>query len=342
LRWSEGGHSGHKESRDRSLRLTEMQTPIDSKSLELEHCLDESRSGLTILNGGYRVTNLIYRGTWSDVYSAITVESDASICLKAIPVRRLRPNRMLHRELWFHRNFLNAPPTIVTIKDWFFDFQRSASVCLVMDLCEFTLADFVYSVSRTNVKRVDSREISRFMSDMIISLTFLETNRIVHRDIHTKNILWSSKGTQGTWKLSDFGSCCIADDTAGLNTHCGNLVYSSPESIKGDEITTKSDVWSLGCCIFECLTMVRPFSTVQLFKYKNTSKSKHEFPIHNSVRMMTSQRFSKYGLKIFSIVMEKMLVADPRVRSDASKIVIPELILNNSDGILASAMNSYV
>ncbi len=91
---------------------------------------------------------------------------------------------------------------------------------------------------------------------------------IVHRDLKPSNLMVSS---QGVLKLTDFGIAKDTDVTAltGANSTIGTAAYMSPEQCRGDKtLGPKSDLYSLGVCLYELLTGKKPFvgeSTIDMF-----------------------------------------------------------------------------
>lgn len=81
---------------------------------------------------------------------------------------------------------------------------------------------------------------------------------IIHRDLKPANLLLTR---EGQLKLSDFGLARDNDATALTQTgHAqGTFAYMAPEIIRGKPISHKSDLYSLGCMMFELLTGQRPF-----------------------------------------------------------------------------------
>ena len=96
------------------------------------------------------------------------------------------------------------------------------------------------------------------------TVQFAHQNLVVHRDLKPGNITVTADGTP---KLLDFGiakllNADLAGTTRDLTVAGGGAFtpeYASPEQIKGERITTASDVWSLGVLLYELLAGVRPF-----------------------------------------------------------------------------------
>src|SRR5260370_21457796 len=90
---------------------------------------------------------------------------------------------------------------------------------------------------------------------------------IIHRDLKPSNLM---RLEDGTIKLTDFGIAKDTDVTAltGANSTVGTAAYMSPEQCRGEPITSKSDLYSLGVVFFELLTGRKPFiadSPVDMF-----------------------------------------------------------------------------
>jgi serine/threonine-protein kinase len=108
---------------------------------------------------------------------------------------------------------------------------------------------------------VDAR--LRLFHTVAMTVQHAHRNLIVHRDIKPSNILVTSDGTP---KLLDFGVAKILGPGAALGappTRTGRLPmtpeYASPEQVRGDPITTASDVYSLGVLLYELLCGCRPY-----------------------------------------------------------------------------------
>jgi eukaryotic-like serine/threonine-protein kinase len=87
----------------------------------------------------------------------------------------------------------------------------------------------------------------------------LHARGIVHRDVKPSNILLDASGAAA---LSDFGLARAADSTrlTAEGQILGTPHYLAPELIEGGEASVASDVYALGCVLYECLTGAPPFA----------------------------------------------------------------------------------
>ena len=89
-------------------------------------------------------------------------------------------------------------------------------------------------------------------TEVLTGLQHLHAQNIVHRDLKLSNLLLTSDMQV---KISDFGlSVVLCSERGESGTMCGTPNYMSPEVISSSPHGLASDVWSLGCLLYECLT----------------------------------------------------------------------------------------
>ncbi|KAH8119449.1 Pkinase-domain-containing protein [Phellopilus nigrolimitatus] len=84
--------------------------------------------------------------------------------------------------------------------------------------------------------------------------------QILHRDLKPENVFLSGGNMV---KLGDFGLSKALGQTSFANTYVGTPYYMSPELIQEKSYDTKSDIWSLGCLIYELCALKPPFHEAQ-------------------------------------------------------------------------------
>ena len=118
----------------------------------------------------------------------------------------------------------------------------------------------------------EPRRVAQMLTQIGAALTFAHRNSVIHRDLKSDNILIDEEGNA---YLTDFG---IAKDLGGnegltRDNILGTPAYLSPEQIRGETATPRSDVYALGIMIYESLIGAKPFTdhtpATLLFKQLN-------------------------------------------------------------------------
>lgn len=139
-------------------------------------------------------------------------------------------------------------PNIVAIHDAVED----GEVCYVtMEYVEgTTLREFCQKDNLLPLKRV-----SEVILSVCDALDYAHRQGVIHRDIKPSNIMLDQEGAV---KISDFGIAQMTEKTVRFGIY-GTPSYMSPEQLKDEEITVRSDIFSLGCVLYELLTGKQAF-----------------------------------------------------------------------------------
>ncbi|KAG1653257.1 hypothetical protein FOA52_009202 [Chlamydomonas sp. UWO 241] len=143
-------------------------------------------------------------------------------------------------------------PNIVRCYD---TFTEANKMCIVMELC--SEGDLYGILNKKKGQQLPEETILDWFVQMCLGLKHVHDRKILHRDIKTQNVFVSSGGIL---KLGDFGvSKILASTWQMAGTSVGTPYYLSPEICQNKKYNQKSDVWSLGCVLYELATQQHAF-----------------------------------------------------------------------------------
>jgi beta-lactam-binding protein with PASTA domain/tRNA A-37 threonylcarbamoyl transferase component Bud32 len=206
-----------------------------------------------MLGGRYRVERELGRGGMAKVYKGEDTVLGRTVAIKVLAPQYADDDSFVHR---FRREAQAAArisnQTIVSV----FDTGSDDGVhFIVMEYIEGrTLADYVTGGGRIMPERAIDIAI-----DVCRALEAAHAQGVIHRDIKPGNIMLDRNGDV---KVTDFGIARVvatADTVAQTAAVLGTASYLSPEQAQGQPVDGRSDIYSLGCVIFEMVTGRAPF-----------------------------------------------------------------------------------
>jgi serine/threonine protein kinase len=217
-----------------------------------------SLAGNTVAH--YRIEEKIGEGGMGVVYRAQDTRLNREVAIKSLPDAFLSDRRRVER---FEREAkilatLNHPNMAAV-----YGLEESAGQpWLVLELVEgATLAD------RIEKGRIPLPEALRICGRIAEGLEAAHDKGIIHRDLKPANIKLTPDGKV---KILDFGLAkarrispdaegSMSDSMTGTGVILGTAPYMSPEQATGQPLDRRTDIWSFGCILFECLSGKRPF-----------------------------------------------------------------------------------
>jgi eukaryotic-like serine/threonine-protein kinase len=215
-----------------------------------------SQQGQVIFNGRYELHRRLGRGGMAEVYLARDQMLDRPVAVKVLfPALATDAGfvERFRREAQSAANLQHA--NIVSVFDWG---EANGTYFIVMEYVEgHTLAEILRDDGRVHPDRA-----AEIAADIAAALGFAHRNGVVHRDVKPGNVLVTHDGSV---KVADFGIARAISDHSDQNltktgSVMGTATYFSPEQARGAPVDPRSDLYSLGCVLYEMTTGQAPFS----------------------------------------------------------------------------------
>lgn len=145
-------------------------------------------------------------------------------------------------------------PFVVRYRD---SFCEAGVLCLIMDFCEGGELAKQIRRARRNHQRIPEEQILRWFTQAMLSLKYIHDKHILHRDLKPANFFLTKTGSL---KMGDFGIAkSMACTIAFAKTRIGTPYYLSPEVCQEKPYAWPSDMWSMGCILYEMCALQVPF-----------------------------------------------------------------------------------
>ncbi|CAD8178841.1 unnamed protein product [Paramecium octaurelia] len=207
----------------------------------------------------FQIIQELGKGSFSTVYKVKRIADGQEYALKKVKLGSLK-----YKE---KENALNEvrllasinSKYIVAYKEAFFD-DECKCLCTVMELLSGGDVYRRITQAQKGGPQFSEQEIWIALIHMILGLKTLHDQKIVHRDLKSANVFLSS---DGTFKLGDLNVSKVAKQ-GFVYTQTGTPYYASPEVWRDEPYDLKSDIWSLGCVLYEMCCLQTPFRAKEM------------------------------------------------------------------------------
>ena len=275
--------------------------------------------------GPYKLETVLGRGGMGTVYKALHTETNETLAVKVLAPAYSSDDHFRNRFESEIKALLKLDhPNIVRLIGYG---QDDNNLYFAMELVE---GQSLYQLQRDG-KPFHWREVMRIAKNIALGLRHAHDRGVIHRDMKPGNLL---KADTGIIKITDFGIAKSFGQTQNTGTNVlGTVDFMSPEQAKGQLVTAKSDLYSLGTVMYTLLSGRPPFSSNS---------------IEESMRNLTkvpAPRISRLAPDVPEVLVEliaQLLEKDPEKRVPTSLSLYHQLkqaeqsLLNSSQAATAS------
>lgn len=247
----------------------------------------------------YTVRKYLSQGNCGNVW---LVQDSATSEMRVIKIPKRRKDiQGFMEEVELHRSLTGSSFIVGFVES----FEHQGWPGMVLEACRFGSANAMLEAGRmAGKKMVEESMVAHVLLHVLLGLSYLHSNGVVHRDIKLDNVMVDDALT---FKLGDFGTARRI--TNMMTTFAGTPVYMAPEVLRRDPYNEKSDIWSLGHMLYEMCSQELLFdpSTLQ------SLVAKHDKPYKDIDRSFYSTSLSE--------TIAWMLMVDPEMRPSASELL---------------------
>jgi NIMA (never in mitosis gene a)-related kinase len=197
--------------------------------------------------GDFEFLGRLGKGCFGEVHKVRRRVDGLVYVMKQINIADLAPQDQMDAAREAHIMASVESEHVVRYYDSFLD---EGMLCIVMEYCD--RGDLQRMIKKQNGIQLPEERIWMILIQIMLGLAHLHASRILHRDIKSANVLLCSNNRV---KIGDLGVARILGSGSYFaKTVCGSPYYLSPELVQGHPYNSKSDVWSLGCILYELCT----------------------------------------------------------------------------------------
>ena len=201
----------------------------------------------------YQILEKIGKGTFGTVYKVKKYNESFLYVIKQIPLNELTEEQI--NQVNTEAKLLSLINSNFVVK-YFESFIDNYELFIVMEYCDN--GDLYHFLQEQQIKSTPLKEdlVWQIFIKITLGLSTIHKMKILHRDLKTLNIFLNKD--MGV-KIGDLGIAKQLNQGSFANTLIGTPYYISPEMCEDKPYNQKSDVWALGCILYELCTFRHPF-----------------------------------------------------------------------------------
>lgn len=227
-------------------------------------------SSKKILNN-YQIQKCIGGGSFGEVYLVKSLKDPNNYyALKQIDFNIFRNSNDYRRQVdEINILFFNSSPNLLHGVDIEYD-RLLYKLNIILDLYKGGNLENFINTYRINNKKIPSEMIWNIFKQISMGIYYLHKNNVIHRDLKPSNILLDNKDDPKNVVICDFGaSICLNENIQNCQTKIGTPYFMSPEQYDSKYYDKKTDIWSLGCILYELITLEKPFTAANICVLRN-------------------------------------------------------------------------
>ncbi|KAI8350063.1 kinase-like domain-containing protein [Mortierella sp. GBAus27b] len=204
----------------------------------------------------YRLGRTLGEGSYSTVVAAVELSTRRDFAIKVLDKRHIiREKKVKYVNIEKNTLYKLDHPGIVKL---YSTFQDNQSLYYVLELCQ-------HGELLTFIKRLGSFDVTCtkfYAAQILTAIEYVHNQGVIHRDLKPENILLDQRMYI---KLTDFGTAKMLEtsedgtESDRASSFVGTAEYVSPELLKEKSACKSSDLWALGCIIYQLLAGRPPF-----------------------------------------------------------------------------------